>query len=306
MDMNPSVISALFQNLRKDFEKGITEANIISTPLVEKVPSTGDSNVYSWLGHIAGMKEWYKGQPRVLRNIESFDFTVRNRKFENTIPIYEDDLEDEQLPQYSQIAKRMGIESKLLVDQLVFELFDNAFNSSYPIFDGKAWCADNHVIGQSTIDNKRTATLAESSLEEAIRAITAFQVQPDKLSKARPLNPTSKLMLVVPPALQTTAEKLVTLPLVSGGSSNYLYKKAEVLVSPWLTSTTAWFLVNVGASIKPIFVQERKKPEFRTLTPKDSDLGFMNDSVVFGVKARMAALPTVPWLVIGSTGESAT
>lgn len=302
MDINTNVIDAIYQNLRKDFEKGISEGKTIADPLYSTVPSTSNANVYSWLGHIPGYKEWFAGQPRVMRNVETFGYTVANRKFENTITIPVDHVNDNQLNQYAPVARNIGALGKLVPDELVFDLFNNGFTTTLA-YDGLPWFSDSHLIGLSTVDNKRTAVLSDTALEEAIRSLMSFKVKPDKLSTARPLNPVaSKLILLVPPALNTTAEKLVTLQKNAYGADNYLYKKAEVLCSSWLTSETAWFLVNVSAPITPVYLQNRENLIFRNLTPKDSDLAFNYDTLIFGAKCRMAALPTYPHLCISSTG----
>jgi phage major head subunit gpT-like protein len=306
MDINATVIDAIYQNLRKDFEKGIAEGKTIADPLYQTVPSTSNANVYSWLGHLPGFKEWFKGQPRVLRNVESFDYTVANRKFEDTITIAVDDVNDNQLNQYAPIARNIGAVGKLVPDELIFDLFNNGFTTTLT-YDALPWFSASHTVGLSTVNNLRTSVLNEASLEEAIRAITGFKVKPDKLSKARPLNPVAnKLMLVVPTALQTTADKLVSIERNSNGADNYLYKKAAILVAPWLTSDTAWFLVNAGGPITPVYLQTRENLQFRNLSPKDSDSCFNLDTLVFGAKCRMAALPTYPWLVIGSNGTTAS
>lgn len=306
MDISTNISSLIYSNLKKEFQAGVEDAKTIADPLYQVTASTTDANVYGWLAHTPGFKEWFKGQARVLRNVETFNYRVANRKFEDTIEIGVDDVEDNQLSQYASVAKSIGASGKLVWDELVFDLFNKAFTTTLT-YDAKAWCATDHVQGLSTVNNLMQVALTADNFETALTRMGSFKVKADKLSTAKPLCPNmSKLVLLVPPALDVTARKIVDVERVASGADNYNYKRATVLTAPWLTSDTAWFLVNVGASLKPVFLQNRKALEFRQLTPKDSDEGFMKDSLVYGAKMRCAALPSFPYLVIGSSGPAST
>ena len=304
MDINASPASLIYQNLKKEFQKGVDEASPVSDVLTETVKSTSNSNVYGWLGHIPSMREWFSGQPRVLRNVETFDYEVTNRKFEDTITIDLDTVEDNQLGSFGTVAKQQGVLGKLIRDELTFELFNNAFSTTLT-YDGLSWCNDAHMVGLSTVDNNLGAlALSEANLDTAITRLRSFTVKPDKLSASRPLNPGGeKLVIVCNPALAMTARKIVSMKTVTDGGDNYLYGACDILATSWITDTNNWFVVNVGGSIKPIFVQERKPLEFRNLTPANSDQSFQLDQYIYGTKVRLAALPSYPWLVVGSTGS---
>ena len=303
MDINASPAALIYQNLRKDFQKGITEANTVADKLYETVPSTSDSNVYGWLSHIPGFKLWHTGQPRVFRNVETFDYTVANQKYEDTLTIDVDKVDDNQLSSYAGAGKAMGAAAKQLYDQLVFDLFNNAFSGT-TTYDGLSWINTSHKAGLSTVNNHLgTVALSQTNLEAAIATLKSFTTKPDKASTARPLNPVAdKLLLVCSPTLEPTALRIVAREKVEGGDDNILYKKVEVMSTSYITSSTAWFVLNLSSTIKPVILQERMKPVFRNLTPQDSDMGFVRDIYVYGGKARLAALPTLPWLIVGSTG----
>lgn len=302
MDIKASPAGIIYQNLKKEFEKGIEEARCIAQDLYQVVPSTSDSNVYGWLGHIPGFREWNKNEPRVLRNVESFDFTVANRKFEETIQISIDTVEDNQLGSYAGIARQIGAQGKQVWDEIVFDLFNKAFTTTLA-YDGLSWCNDAHKAGLSTVDNNLGAlALSDTNFEAAVTRLRSFTIKPDKLSAARPLNPVAdKLILLVPPALEVTAKKIVAVERIASGADNINYKTAEVMATSWITGTK-WFVINAGSPLKPVFLQNRKPLEFRQLTPKDSDDAFMRDVYLYGAKMRCAALPTYSHLVIGSSG----
>ena len=301
MDINANTSNLVFQNLLAEFDKGVQAAEPIMDSLWEQVPSTSNANVYSWLKHIPGFKEWFKGQPRVIRNVESTQFTVANRKFEDTISISTDEVEDNQLGQYNGIAKGMGSEGMLLKDELTAELLNGAFTTALT-YDGLTICNAAHKAGLSTINNAATAALSSTSFETAIATIENYKYKADKYSEAKPLTKMMKLTLIVPPALRPTAENIVNVQRLASGADNYLYKRADLLVCPYLSNATQWFLVNIGAPNKPFFIQERKKLEFRELNPQNSDQSLMFDEFIYAGKCRLAALPTHFWLIYGSTG----
>lgn len=301
MDINATTIDAIYQNLRKDFEKGIDEAGPIADPLFEVVPSTSNANAYSWLAHIPGYKEWFRGESRVLRNVQTLDFVVSNRQFEDSLAIAENDVKDNQLNQFAGLSKSLGRVGRLVWDELVFELFNNGFVSTLT-YDSKTWFADDHTVGIGTIDNLRTAALDSTSLGEAQTALMDFTVQPDKLSTARPLNPSQELILLVAPANFLVAKALLENEKNAAGATNTLFGTAKIMVSSWLTSSTAWFLCNVAGGQKPVKLQDRESLRLINTTPMSSDYTLLTGNLLFTSSMRCAALPTHPWLVIGSTG----
>lgn len=305
MDISkPGMLDAITQNLRKDFQSGIQSVKPIADMFVQKTPSTGDANVYAWLGHLPAFREWYANQPRVMRNVESFQYRVTNRKFEMTIPIPIDHVNDNQLSQYSMVSSNIGAAGALVPDQLIFEVINGGF-SEVLTYDGLPLFSASHKVGLSTVNNLGTKVLSESNLETAIATIGGYTFKMDKLSTPTPLNPNARdLYLVVNPALKATAEKLCNLQRNTYGADNYLYGQAKVLSTAYITSTTAWFLVNVGGPIKPIILQEREKLQLLQKTPATDSTAFMYDEIIYSGRVRCAAAPTYPWLVYGSTGAS--
>lgn len=300
----------IYTTLRGDFQKGIEEAEPIASPLYETVTSGGESNLYGWFSHLPGFTRWNQGEPRKKRNLKQNNYRVPNLRFEDTIAISEDDVNDDQLKQFRPAVKSMGKVGALLDDELVFDMFNYGFTGTtgdgddVKAYDGQPWFADSHTVGVSTIDNKSTAALTTSSYATAYETLTSYTAKADNLGKARPLARGFKLMLVIPPTLLSDALDIVGVQLLSGGGTNKWYNTAEILMSPYLTSTTAWFLVNVGSIIKPIFVQDREKLQIVEKTPGNDSDAFMYDEIIVGAKRRLNALVTYPWLAYGSTGAS--
>jgi len=294
----PGSYENITTKLRDEFQKGIDDVQSISMPIVDTIQSSGKGELHNWLEFVPGLREWTNNDLRVIRNVQTKEYYVANRRFENTIEIDVDDAEDNALNQYSYVAKGMGREAELLADQLVAELFNNGF-ASQTTYDGEYWFSNSHSVGLSTVDNLYTDALSQTSFIAAYHAIRSFTIQPDAESTARPLNPMGKYVLMVPTELEVTAREIVELDYASSGASNKTKGLAEVMVNPWLTDANNWFLMNTS-TFKPVMYQERLAPSFIEKTPANSDGCFYGDKIQYGIKARGAALPTFPWLCVGS------
>ena len=298
--------------LRAEFQKGIEETVLVSAPLYQKVPSTGAENVYSWLEHLPGMREWFKGQSRTFRNYSLRDFSVKNRKFEDSLPIQLDDIDDNQLGQLAPAMRGMTDAAKMIVDELIFGSLNYGFtNTTDPgtgtsalCYDGLSWFNTAHQVGLSTVSNYVTAKLTSTSYAAAYTAIKNFSVQPDKLSHARPLNPGGKYLLVVNPLNEMVARQILVNERNQYGATNELRGTADILSTSWVTNSNAWYLLNVGGPVKPAFLQERQPLTMVEKTPANSDLAFLYDQVIYGVKWRGAALTSFPCLATAAKANS--
>jgi len=271
--------------------------------IYEEVPSVSYQNVYSWLSFIPAMRKLVINSPRLFRNVQTQDVAVANDTYEDTIEIPRIKFEDEQISQYSMLASMMGRNAELLPDQIMAEILGNGFTTT-KTYDGLAWFADTHTIGLSTIDNLRTGALTPANFGEAKSAMKGFRVQADKDSPAIPVNTTPKLVLMVPTTLENAGQAIVENEFNNFGATNQYEGSAQLVVNPWLDgySETAWYLFNIGGGIKPTLYQKRKAPEMIALTPFNSDRAFTYNSLIWGVEARGAGLPTFPFFAIGSTG----
>jgi len=136
---------------------------------------------------------------------------------------------------------------------------------------------------------------AEASFGAAKNLLTNF-----KDDEGRPLacRPT---VLMVPSALEDTARLLMTADKI-GDEPNPYKGTAEVVTNPWLTSDTAWFLLDTSKAIKPVIYQEREKPVFVSQTDLESDNVYLRGNFLFGAESRGAVGYGFWQLCVGSTG----
>lgn len=125
-----------------------------------------------------------------------------------------------------------------------------------------------------------------------------------KDDQGRPLNIKPNVLLV-PPALQDIANTLMTTDRLEDGKPNLYKGAAKVVVGPYLTSTTQWYLLDTTQVIKPFIFQQRKAPMFVSQTNMDADDVFMRGKYKFGVEARGNAGFGFWQLAYCSTGTAA-
>jgi phage major head subunit gpT-like protein len=96
MIITPQAISNLFTGLKKHFQDGQSKAEPQYTKVATVVPSTTKSNTYGWLGKFPGLKKWIGD--RDLKNMKAHSYSVTNEKFESSVVVSKDDIEDDNKP----------------------------------------------------------------------------------------------------------------------------------------------------------------------------------------------------------------
>ncbi len=122
-----------------------SEFEKIAMPVQSLGPSGSRDETYGWIGNLPAMREWI-GQ-RVVNNLSAYGFTITNRKFELTVSVGREDIEDDRLGTFKPAFAEMGGMARRHPDELIFELLKNGFTS--PCFDGQNFFDTDHpVIGE--------------------------------------------------------------------------------------------------------------------------------------------------------------
>ena len=206
----------------------------------------------------------------------------------------------EKMPKDLARAGRYGVENDAIA------LFNNAFSADVggtgksAIYDGVALISVAHPLlntavnvgyGAGLASNLATGALSDTSLKNAL---ILSQNQVDEAGKKIQYNFNT---LVVPPALQYVAKELLKSTQKVGTANNdmnALKDELTIVVNPFLTSATAWFIMDSARHALNFFW--RCKPEFKREEDFDTLVakyrGYMRYS--FGVSDYRG--------IIGSTG----
>lgn len=107
-----------------------------------QVPSTTASNEYGWLGKFPSAREWLGD--RVIQNMKTHDYTIKNRDFELTVAVDRNDIEDDNIGIYGPMFEEMGAATGAKACELVYGLLKAGFST--PCYDGQFFFDTDHPV----------------------------------------------------------------------------------------------------------------------------------------------------------------
>lgn len=302
MLISTATLDALRTSFEGQFKTFLAEAPSFTEPLVFDVGSSTKSNTFGWTEATDQMREWFGD--RVITNAQARSYVLTNRKWEKTIGLDRDDIEDDNLGVFEGVAlKGLAYAAKKQTDRQIISLmqtnpvtFANGDNVCY---DGKAYFATDHTIGPDdstyTIDNLDSLALDATNFLTAWSKMVSYQ---DGQGNSLGIMPTH---LLVPPQLKKTALDIVAAALISTGGSNVLVNWVEVLVIPELSNDpTAWYLADLAKPLKPYIRQTRRATAFTSKDQLTDDNVFFQEKFLYGADNRMAFGTTFPALMLKS------
>lgn len=127
---------------RANFQTGFTVAEKESTYLriATPVPSTNREEEYGWLKDIPQIREWFGD--RVVNSMADDGYKIRNRKFELTIGVKGDDINDDRVGLYAPRFSMLGDEVARFPNRLVYALLKAGFATN--CFDAQYFFDTDH------------------------------------------------------------------------------------------------------------------------------------------------------------------
>lgn len=143
------ILHALSTSLSAAFTKGLAGIKPQYLRIATEVPSSAASNTYGWLSDLPGIKEWV-GE-RQLALLSQQGYTIPNKTWENSIRVKRENIEDDQIGQYSVIAQAFGQQIAEFPDTLSFPLLVAGFTTL--CFDGQNFFDTDHPMAGGTYSN---------------------------------------------------------------------------------------------------------------------------------------------------------
>lgn len=172
--ITPALIKALFTGYSRKFQDAKagtpTDWAKIGTP----VPSTSASTTYGWLGQFPQFREWIGD--RVLKDMAASGYTITNKKFESSVSVKRDDIEDDNVGIYGPLFEEMGRAAAAHPDELVFALLKAG--GATLCYDGQNFFDTDHPVYANTDGTGAVTSVANADVDTV----------------ARPNNPTWYLM----------------------------------------------------------------------------------------------------------------
>ncbi|MGB7480148.1 MAG: Mu-like prophage major head subunit gpT family protein [Burkholderiaceae bacterium] len=143
--INRGNLNAMFTGFKTTFQQAFDGAVSDWDKVAMQVPSTTSQEVYAWLGQTTRFREWIGD--RVIQNLKTHDFTIKNKPWENTVGVPREAIEDDTYGLYKPMIAQLGLDARQHPDELVFNLLANGFTQI--CYDGQYFFDTDHPVVQA-------------------------------------------------------------------------------------------------------------------------------------------------------------
>lgn len=321
MQINQGNLTDLYRGYRVLYDAALQGAKPVSDDLVMRVPSDNNEEKYVWLGAVPGMRQLV--DEIQIKNLAASNWTIANLEFEDTVAVKQRDIENDKYGIYNPFFSALGEAARFDQDVRVFPLLISGFSTvDYTGTNAFSAAAKKRTPGDAGFINaflntgsqKTNAPLNSFSYRVA-RANLMSRVN----AAGRPMNLGRKLVLVCGAALEPIARQILVADTViqaipgtstsnttaSGAVTNIDKGTAQIMTTALIDASAtpnAWFLLELGLSLKPIAWQVNKEPILTALTNPDSDHVFKKHEFLYQAYGRYNAGYALTELMFGSTG----
>lgn len=251
---------------------------------------------YTWLNTVPKMREWLS--ERQLGGLVPSDLSITNKDWESTIEVDRNMIEDDRLSLVRPRISQLALEAARFPFERLSAIIGAGTAATYGLaFDGQYFFDTDHVTPGATYQTNQSNKLSGSGTAlNNIRtdyeaAVAAMQMFRDDEGRPMTLRPTH---VMCPPALEGKFKQLLNgdffphvLGTDAGVTPDNIWKgTAELIVNPYLTDLTDWYLLCLDQPVKPFIYQSRKEPEFVALDNPTDQQAFMRKKFLYGVDSR--------------------
>ncbi|HFK2674625.1 TPA: Mu-like prophage major head subunit gpT family protein [Escherichia coli] len=161
--MNQQTLNTLNSCVKSIFNKALKESSPLYPQITTKAASSGSVNVYATLGAFPSLREWVGD--RVVKSLSVSSFTIENRKFESTVSISREQIEDDQIELFGSVIRDMSESAAIHPDELLFELIKKGFVQK--CYDGVPFFSENHPVTVGTETKTVSNILLPKGKEES-------------------------------------------------------------------------------------------------------------------------------------------
>jgi phage major head subunit gpT-like protein len=213
--------------------------------------------------------------------VQMFDVTYVHKKYTKGFKISEEMYDDDLYRIMNRKPGQLAIAAKRTAEYNAAGLFNNAFSTTQVGGDAKPLCSIYHTRSDGGTDqlNKAATDLALSDTNLNTGVLALESQLDDKGMKIA----TEAKILLVPRTLKKTATVLTQSDGLTQTAYNDMnYSKSlglKVVAWHYLTSTTAWFLIDPSVALLNWFW--RKQPEFSQENSFDTGMALFKTSMRF-------------------------
>ena len=142
MEINRANLRTLFTGYQTAFQNAFDGAPRDYQQIALEVPSTTGEEQYAWLGQTTSFREWLGD--RVVQNLKSYDYTIKNKSWENTVGVSRESIEDDRYGVYTPMMAQLGQDAAQHPGGLVFDLLKAGFATVG--YDGQFFFDTDHPV----------------------------------------------------------------------------------------------------------------------------------------------------------------
>lgn len=288
MSLSTAAAIAQLRGLTAKFDTAIETSMPFYPTIARTVRSTGRDEQYGFIGDVPGVREWLGD--RIFHTLRAGQFTLANKKWENSVRVEKDDIDDDRIGMYDMVMEQLGVEAAYHPDELMFTLIDNG--ESAACWDGQFFFDTDHSYGDSgtqSNDLSASATTPSDPSETEFRtayhaaraAMLGFKRDNGKYFIRPTVKPFRQLLLLVPTNMEEAANQAINKTFVSSGETNIVLDKPIIVASSSLSNNDRFDLYEVGRPLKP-YVFQARQPLRRQMKGMDDrefkDVKFMTDA----------------------------
>jgi len=284
-------LSGVFTNFRALWQDAFIAAQtqLFYPRVCMETTSTTLTETYNWLGTVPQMKLWI--DQRQHQGQYPFNYSLTNNHYEVTIDVDRDTFLDDRLGMISPRIAQLGAEVPRFIEATAIGALDTGATAGNNSYDGVSFYNSSHLTGGNAAQtNLFTATGTTLSTIQTDFGGAKSQMRLVKDDQGRPMNLVADMVMAPPQLEQVFAQMLNAsfLPLAGIGSGDNTFKgQADLGVSPYLTSATAWHLLATKfAAAKPLIYQNRQPAEFVGIDNPDHERVFERRMFSYGADTR--------------------
>ena len=176
MIINSAALAALSTGFQTAYDLGGDNYEQSYQKIAMDVKSTGSSETYIGLGNTTVFREWLGD--RVIQNLSAFDYTIKNKDFENTIGVPRNAIEDGNLGQFNFQFQTLGQDAREHPDSLVYGLIEKGETELG--YDGQYFFDTDHDVNGASVSNITAGAETSWYLLDATRPLKPFIFQKRK------------------------------------------------------------------------------------------------------------------------------
>lgn len=317
--VNAASLAALQTRFNAIFNKQYTGYKQQYDKMAMVIETKAQIEVYAWLEQMGMVREWIGA--RTINQLKRNGYSLTNKKWENTFAVPREAVEYDTVgtlvPDMQMFANSVAIHPD-------YELFKLAWGGLTDLcWDGKAFFATDHPIGDSTFSNLKTGVASALATDGVAfgAALTTIRQTLAGNGVRTPITYDPKFTLMCGPALETTAKQLLNaefLPMAANTAtsnatqSNIFKGAADLFINPILSqdftgdanADKLWILYVNNLPLKPWIYQKFGAPEITPRTKLDDPIVFDLDQFVWGARIIDVFGYGLPQLAIASNGHA--